>query len=218
MKIFSTAQMKEADRVTIKKAEITSLELMERAATKVFQVIHQKMQGAPVPIHVFCGLGNNGGDGLVLSRLLLEHGYHVTTYIVNFSKQRSPEFLANYDLLKNKAPTWPIQLKSDEKLPEIKVTDMVIDAIFGIGLTRPLQPWVASLVRHINAANCFVLSVDIPSGLYMDKVPKADEAVIYASLVIAFQLPKLIFFLPETAKYIQDIEVIDIGLDSAYIQ
>ncbi|WP_299221987.1 NAD(P)H-hydrate dehydratase [uncultured Aquimarina sp.] len=217
MKIFSATQMRKADEVTIQSQKITSLELMERAATQIFNVLHQRLQGAPIPIHVFCGIGNNGGDGLVISRLLVEHGYHVKTYIVNFSDKRSEDFLANYDRLKAIGAEWPIQLKSEEDLPDIKQQDMVIDAIFGIGLNRPLVSWVINLIKHINASRCFTLSIDVPSGLYADKAPDNPEGVIYASTAVTFQLPKLIFFLPETGQYSQDLEVIDIGLDRDFI-
>ncbi|WP_299311485.1 NAD(P)H-hydrate dehydratase [uncultured Aquimarina sp.] len=217
MKIFSATQMRKADEFTIQSQKITSLELMERAATQIFNVLHQRLQGAPIPIHVFCGIGNNGGDGLVISRLLIEHGYHVKTYIVNFSDKRSEDFLANYDRLKAIGAEWPIQLKSEEDLPDIKQQDMVIDAIFGIGLNRPLLPWVIILIKHINASRCFTLSIDVPSGLYADKAPDNPEGVIYASTTVTFQLPKLIFFLPETGQYSQDLEVIDIGLNRDFI-
>ncbi|MBQ4802333.1 NAD(P)H-hydrate dehydratase [Aquimarina sp. MMG015] len=217
MKIFSADQMRKADEVTIQSQKITSLELMERAATQIFNVLHQRLQGAPIPIHVFCGIGNNGGDGLVISRLLVEHGYHVKTYIVNFSDKRSDGFLVNYDRLKGIGVEWPVQLKSNEDFPEIKQQDMVIDAIFGIGLNRPVVPWVINLIKHINASRCFTLSIDVPSGLYADKAPDDPEGVIYASTTVTFQLPKLIFFLPETGQYSQDMEVIDIGLSREFI-
>ncbi|KAA1245513.1 NAD(P)H-hydrate dehydratase [Aquimarina sp. RZ0] len=217
MKIFSAAQMRMADEFTVASQKITSLDLMERAATQIFNMLHQRLQGAPIPIHVFCGLGNNGGDGLVVSRLLIEHGYDVKTYIVNFSNNRSKDFLENYDRLKSILSEWPIQLKSDDNFPVIKKDDMVIDAIFGIGLNRPLLPWVISLIKHINASRCFVISIDVPSGLYADKVPDDPEGVIYAATTVTFQLPKLIFFLPETGQYSRDLEVIDIGLDRDFI-
>ncbi len=213
MKIFSAQQMRMADEATIKSQNISSLELMEQAASRTFDLIHNKLQGTPMLIHVFCGIGNNGGDGLVISRLLIEHGYHVKTYIVNFSDNRSKDFLANYDRLKEIANEWPVQLKSEEDFPEINYQDMVIDAIFGIGLNRPLVPWVVSLVKHINQSNCFTLSVDIPSGLYPDKLYDDPNGVIFANITVTFQLPKLIFFLPQTGVYTQDVEVIDIGLN-----
>ncbi len=218
MKIFSAQQMRMADEATIQSQKITSLELMEHAATKVFNFIHKRLQGAPIVIHVFCGLGNNGGDGLVISRLLVEHGYTVKVYIVNFSDNRSKEFLANYDRLKEIAKEWPLQIKSEDDFPEIKSNDIVIDAIFGIGLSRPLLPWVILLIKHINSSRCFVISVDVPSGLYADKTPDDPQGVVFANITITFQTPKLIFFLPQTGMYTQDLEVIDIGLNQNYLQ
>ncbi len=217
MKIFSAQQMRMADEATMATEKITSLELMERAATQIFNLIHNRLQGSSIPIHVFCGLGNNGGDGLVVSRLLQEHGYKVKTYIVNFSDNRSKDFLTNYDRLKEISKEWPIQLKSEADLPEIHQQDMVIDAIFGIGLNRPILPWVLALIKHINAARCFTLSVDLPSGLYADRVPNDPEGVIFAGVTVTFQLPKLVFFLPQTAMYTRDLEVIDIGLDRDFL-
>ncbi len=217
MKIFSAQQMRMADEATIAKQQITSLELMERAATQIFNLIHNRLQGSQTLIHVFCGIGNNGGDGLVISRLLKEHGYNIQTYIVNFSDKRSKDFLVNYDRLKEISKEWPIQLKSEEDVPDIKPQDMVIDAIFGIGLNRPIVPWVVSLIKHLNTSRAFVLSIDIPSGLYADKTPNDPQAVIYANVTVTFQLPKLVFFLPQTGRYTQDLEVIDIGLDREFL-
>lgn len=217
MKIFSAQQMRMADEATMISEKITSLELMERAATQIFNLIHSKLQGSPVFIHVFCGLGNNGGDGLVVSRLLVEHGYNVKTYIVNFSDNRSKDFLINYDRLKEIAKDWPVQLKSEEDFPELKREDIVIDAVFGIGLNRPLVSWVVSLLKHINGSRCFTLSIDIPSGLYSNKAPDDPDGVIFADITVTFQLPKIIFFLPQTGMYTQDLEVIDIGLDRNFL-
>ncbi len=217
MKIFSAQQMKMADAATIQSEQISSLELMERAATNVFNLLHNKLQGSPTPIHVFCGVGNNGGDGLVISRLLLEHGYTVKTYVVNFSDNRSEEFLDNYDRLKAISKEWPAQLKGVEDFPEISKNDIIIDAIFGVGLNRPLVPWVVFLIKHLNFSNCFIVSIDIPSGLYANKPPDDSEGVIIASVTITFQYPKLVFFLPETGIYSRDLEVIDIGLDPVFL-
>lgn len=218
MKLLNLSHLQEADRITVQNQGISFLDLMERAGQSIFQLMHERLQGAPLPIHVFCGLGNNGGDGLVVARHLLEHGYHVTTYIVNFSTNRSKAFLANYDRLKEISKEWPIQIKSEDDFPKISANDMVIDAIFGIGLNRPIELWVQNLLKHINVSRAFKLSVDVPSGLYADKAPDNKEAVIYANTCLTFQTPKLVFFLPETAGYIQDLEILDIGLDKEYLQ
>jgi len=217
MKIFSTQQMRMADEATMNTENISSLDLMERAASQIFGLLHNRLQGAPVPIHVFCGLGNNGGDGLVISRLLVEYGYQVKTYIVNFSDNRSKDFLTNYDRLKEIAKEWPIQLKSDKDFPQIQSQDIIIDAIFGIGLNRPIVPWVLSLIKYINQLRCFTISVDIPSGLYDYKLPDDPEGVIFASVTVTFQLPKLVFFLSQTAGYTDQLEIINIGLNQQFI-
>ncbi|WP_034892461.1 bifunctional ADP-dependent NAD(P)H-hydrate dehydratase/NAD(P)H-hydrate epimerase [Gillisia sp. Hel_I_29] len=217
MKIFDVKQLAEADKVTMEKQNISSLELMERAAGLVFEDIHSKLQSAQIPIKVFCGIGNNGGDGLVIGRLLLEHGYQVTMYVVNYSNNRSDNFLQNYDRVKDITNDWPKLLKSENDFPEIGKNDFVIDAIFGIGLNRAMENWVGKLVEHINISNAFVLSVDMPSGLFSDKIPTQEDRVIKANVTISFQAPKFVFFLPQTSDYVGDLQVIDIGLDREYL-
>lgn len=217
MKLLGYSQLKEADQITVKNQNISFLDLMERAGTAIFKLIDHRLKGAPVPIHIFCGLGNNGGDGLVIARHLIEHGYHVTTYIVNFSSNRSEAFLKNFDRLKEIGNDWPIQLKSEKDFPVIKPNEIIIDAIFGIGLSRPIDRWVKKLIQYINKSQSFVIAVDIPSGLCLGKAPEDKEAVIYANSCLTFQLPKLVFYLPETAIYVQDVEVLDIGLDKNYL-
>ena len=101
MKVFSKEQIYEGDKLTAERQKISSTDLMERAGTQIFNWMHTKMQGAQVPIHVFCGIGNNGGDGLVLARHLITHGYNVNTFIINCSDKRSKDFLINYDRIKN---------------------------------------------------------------------------------------------------------------------
>ena len=93
MKLFSGEQIYAADKFTIEKQEISSDVLMERSAVQIFNWIHTRMQGASVKIHLFCGIGNNGGDGIALARHLQEHGYDIAVYVVNYSKTRSKDFL-----------------------------------------------------------------------------------------------------------------------------
>lgn len=217
MKILTARQLSEADKETIEKQNITSEELMERAATRVFEEIHKRLEGAPIPIKIFSGIGNNGGDGLVIARHLIQHGYHVTVYVVNYSDKRSEDFLANYDKLKEVTRDWPELIKKTEDFPEIKTGDFVIDAMFGIGLNRPIKGWLADLVKLINKSQAFILSIDMPSGLFSDKIPAKDAAVIEANFTLSFQAPKLVFFLPETMDYVGDLQVLDIGLDREFL-
>lgn len=217
MKIFQVKHLAEADQVTIKKQEITSAQLMERASTAVFREIHKRLNHEQIPIKIFCGIGNNGGDGLVVGRLLLEEGYNVKIYIVNFTKERTPDFLLNYNRIKDMGEPWPTLLTSEEDFPVLTSKDFVIDAIFGIGLNRPPEGWVAALIQHINKSNAFVLSIDMPSGLFSAKIPAEGDAVINANYTLTFQAPKLVFYLPQTAGYAGDIQVLDIGLDREFL-
>ena len=217
MKIFSVKQVYDADKFTIKKQQITSEQLMERAAIQIFNWIHSRMQGAQAKIHLFCGIGNNGGDGLVLARHLNEHGYNLDVHIVNYSDSRSEDFLINLDRLKEKG-IWPNFLNEGATFPAIAQEDVVVDAIFGIGLNRAPDDWVKNLIGHLNNSQAFILAIDMPSGVFMqDMVPSSDGA-IRANYVLTFQVPKLAFFLPQTGIFVEQWEILDIGLDWEFLQ
>lgn len=217
MKLFSKEQIYEGDRLTTERQKISSTDLMERAGTQIFNWMHLRMQGAQVPVHIFCGIGNNGGDGLVLGRQLIVHGYNVKIYIVNYSDTRSKDFLINYDRIKNTTKDWPIILNSADEFPQIGVDDIIVDAIFGIGLNRAPADWVKTLFQKFKASKAFTLAIDIPSGLYADRVVTDKDAVVLANFTLSFQSPKLVFFLPETARYTEQWEVLDIGIDKDYL-
>ena len=216
MKLFNADQIYAADKFTIEKQQITSDELMERASIQIFNWLHMRMQGAQVKIHLFCGIGNNGGDGIALARHLQEHGYNIAVNVVNYSKTRSKDFLINLKRLKDRK-IWTTFLEAGTDFPEIDSDDIIVDAIFGIGLNRPPDTWVVDLMEHLHKSEAFILSVDIPSGLYTNKVPIDDKAVVKANHVLSFQAPKLVFFLPDTGVYSNQWEVLDIGLDQEFL-
>ena len=217
MKLYNAKQIYKADQISIKKEEIVSSELMERAAIQLFNWIHLRMQGAPVKIHLFCGIGNNGGDGIALARHLLDHGYDISVYVINYSEKRSKDFLINLDRLKARK-YWPKFMSSDDELPEIGKDDIIVDGIFGIGLNRTPDDWVAKVIQHLNKSEAFILSIDIPSGLFIDQGSENLEAIIKSNFVLSFQSPKLVFFLPQTGPFIEQWEVLDIGLDPEYLK
>lgn len=218
MKIFSAEQLYEADKITVEKQEITSEALMERAGMQIFNWLHQRLKGAPVPIRIFCGIGNNGGDGLVVGRLLIEHGYNVIVYVVNCSDKRSKNFLINYDRIKNVTKKWPILMKGEDDFPEVNAEDIIVDAIFGIGLNRCPGGWVKKLIQYLNESKAFKLAIDIPSGLFSNWPLEDKDAVLKANHTLTFQTPKLSFFLPETAPFVSNFDVLEIGLDIDFIQ
>lgn len=215
MKILSGEQVRAADAHTIASQKISSDELMERAGQALFEWLHAQLNGSPVSFIILCGIGNNGGDGLVLARHLVEHGYEIQVYVVNYSDKRSEDFLINLDRLKDRK-IWPQILKEDSLFPDIPEGSILIDAIFGTGLNRKPDPWVSRLIQHINSCKATVVSVDIPSGMFTDR--NSDENhVVHAGYVLTFQSPKLVFFLPSTGPFCGEWVSLDIGLDEAYL-
>jgi hydroxyethylthiazole kinase-like uncharacterized protein yjeF len=217
MKIFSKEQIYHGDTLTTQRQNISSTDLMERAGTQIFNWLHARMQGAQVPVHIFCGIGNNGGDGLVIARHLITHGYNVHVYVVNCSDKRSKDFLRNYDRIKTVTKNWPTLLSCKEEFPEINRDDIIVDAVFGIGLNRPADDWIKALFQHFRKSGAFTLAVDMPSGLYANKEPEDENGVVWANHTLSFASPKLVFFLPNTARFTQQWEIIDIGLDTEFL-
>lgn len=216
MYILTGEQVRKTDQYTIQNQGIKSDDLMERAGTALFNWLHQQLQGAPVTVHLFCGIGNNGGDGLVVARHLAEHGYSVEVYIVNYSDKRSADFLTNLDRLKDRK-IWPHVLSKKDIFPSIPKDDVIVDAIFGTGLNRNPDEWVIKLIAHINASQAFILAIDIPSGLFTDIAIGNPQGIVRASVVLSFQYPKLVFFLPETGPYCGYWAILDIGLDQEFV-
>lgn len=217
MYILSSQQIAQADKATIKKNGITSTQLMERSAQLCFQWLHNRIEPKDVKIHVFCGIGNNGGDGLVISRYLIENHYNVTCYVVNYSSKRSEDFLINYERLKNFG-NWPEVISSENKFPEISSDDLVVDAIFGSGLSRNPEGFTKKLILHINQTDAFTLSIDLPSGLYSNQTVTDKESIIKANHVLTFQYPKLAFLLSDNKNFVESWELIDIGLDDEFVE
>lgn len=217
MYILSPKQTASADKATIKNKGITSVDLMEHAATSCFQWLHNKLQGENIKIHVFCGIGNNGGDGLVIARLLHKYNYRVNCYVVNFSDKHTEEFLINLKRI-NDIGLKAINIKSENDFPEINANDYVVDAIFGNGLTRNPEGFTKKLIQFLNNKKVFTLAIDLPSGLFGDKSVTDADTILKATHILTFQTPKMAFLLPENKDFVNTWEVIDIGLDQNYIK
>ncbi|HEU4472486.1 MAG TPA: NAD(P)H-hydrate dehydratase [Flavisolibacter sp.] len=212
MNIYTAQQLRAWDAYTIEHEPISSLGLMERAAAACVGWIgvHDWKDRNFI---VICGKGNNGGDGLAIARLLLARGYRLSVYVLATGKPGSPDFEAN---LKNLHPAGIVKLiLSTNDFPPLREEDMVIDAMFGSGLQRPLEGLAATLAAYLNRLACTVISIDLPSGLFMDG-PSAGEAIVHASYTLTFQAPKLALLVQDNASYIGDVHVLDIGLHPGY--
>lgn len=213
MKIFSAAQIKKWDEFTIQHEPINSIDLMERAATACYRWLIEN-NFAEKQYRIFCGKGNNGGDGLAIARLLIQNNCPVTVYILEFGNIGSTDFQTNLERL-YQFTTDIHFIQSADFFPEIKKDDLVIDAIFGSGLNKPLEGISAALVDHINTSGATVISIDLPTGLYADKSSK-ENIVIKATHTLSFQNYKLAFLLPENDMFCGNVHLLNIGLHKAF--
>jgi NAD(P)H-hydrate epimerase len=186
---------------------------MERAAQRCADwIIHREYTGRPVKI--FCGKGNNGGDGLAIARLLIEKGYHPVIYILEFGAKGTDDFQLNLYRL-HQQPTDIHFIQSADFIPEINKQDIVVDALYGSGLNRPLQLLSADVVRRINLSGATILSIDVPSGMSIDK-SSLGHVIIQADYTLTFQALKLCFLVAENAAWFGRVVVLDIGLHPQY--
>ena len=215
MKILSAAQTRELDQATMREQDLTSAQLMERAAQALLFWFYGEYGHGRVPADtlLLCGPGNNGGDGLALARLLHEARYAVRVALLPADKQ-SADWQHNRQRLPEAVPVHEI---SAENLPEIPADTVVIDALFGSGLSRPLTGLAAAVVAHLNAAPARVLAVDMPSGLFADAPQPADSPVVRAAHTVSFGLPKLAFLLPQNAGFVGEWQMEDIDLSADFI-
>lgn len=211
MKIFNVAQIRQADEMTVAKQNISYNDLMERAGNEVFLWLKRQFPDKETVFHVFCGQGNNGGDGLVVARLLHADNYKVVVDVTEEVGTPTPDFTANLKKI-NEAG---IQYNQNTVYEYEKGRLVYIDALFGIGLTRELNDTIKQVINKINNREAIIVSIDVPSGMFMDK--KTNFAV-KSDVVLTFQFPKLALYLPDNAPFVKEVAVLDIGLDNGFIK
>lgn len=210
MRIMSVDKCKEIDRYTIEEVGIPGLVLMENAAGEVCgNIINYGDK-----FLIFCGNGNNGGDGLAIARKLLIENKDVTVAIVNSADNYSKDFLVNLDILK-KLTNNIIYIKEDGDIESLKNRiekyDVVVDCIFGVGLNRPLNDFYIKLINNINKESRCIVSVDVPSGLNANS-GEIMGASIVADITYTFEVIKRGFIEYKALSYLGRVEVLKIGI------
>jgi len=217
MKILSSHQIRTADSFTIEKEPIESSDLMERAACSLANSF-VKLFPAPEPVVIFCTTGNNGGDGLCLARLLHQRGYTIRVVVLQISGFKpSEDFKLNEYRLK-KLPVAIFYPKKATDFPNLPDNNIVVDALFGSGLNRPIAGLAGAAVDFINLSQCRIVAIDLPSGLYADKATPPQSKVVCANYSLSFELPKLAFLLPDNEHFVGKWQTIPIGLDASIIE
>lgn len=219
MKILTSQDLRNIDMATCERQKISSIDLMERAATQISCEIISRFFPSR-RIVVIAGPGNNGGDAIAVARMLIEQGYRrVEIFLFNVTGKLSHDcneerkrliMLDNIDFT---------EITREFTPPYLGPEDVVIDGLFGSGLNQPLQRGFVSLARYINESGAYVISIDLPSGLFTEWNNQLSlRDVIHANLTLTFQLPHLPFFFKETAAVVGEWKLLDIDLDEDKIK
>lgn len=215
MKILKAQQIKDWDQYTIVNEPISSFELMNRAGEQLFEYIARSYNFQHYTI--VCGNGNNGGDGLVIAQLLYKHQFEVSVIILkgNYSDECKMQLKLSSQL------SIPItEIENSEQIESLifDSNTCIIDAIFGIGISRPVDGLAAQLIQRINSLNAYTIAIDLPSGLSPDcKFESNINNTIKANETLSIQLPKLAFMFPENDLFVGKFHLIDIGLSKEFI-
>jgi len=211
MKIFKADQVRQIDAYTIEHEPIKSIDLMERASVRLagWYVRHFHTDQT---VLIFAGPGNNGGDALAMARLLADRQFRVKCFLLEFGSP-SGDFTLNKKKLEAQKKVEVAKIRAGDSLPEIHKKDVVVDGIFGSGLSRKVSGFPAEVIQHINKKASTVIAIDIPSGLFGEDNGSNDyQSVIRASYTLTFQFPFLSFFFEENDSSVGQWKVHNIKL------
>ncbi len=218
--VLTAAEMREADRLAIEDAGIIGLVLMENAgravAERALELIAEQDDALVV---VVCGRGNNGGDGFVAARHLAQRGIDVRCLVAARRSEVSRDGATQLEIADTLGiPITEVVGHVDEDVADLlAAADLIIDALFGVGLDRPILGLAAELIGHINESDAAVLAVDLPSGVHTDTGRVLGAAVV-ANATVTFAFPKRGLVVYPGAAYAGDIEVVDIGIPRAVVE
>lgn len=213
MKLLSVNQIKAWDQFTIQSEKISSIDLMERASMSFVDWYLSIYKDKSIPVHIFCGNGNNGGDGLAIARLLTDKLYKVKVHIVNFATVNTLDFNKNLDRLKDYNH---IEISCQEEyLPDINVNSIIIDSLLGTGTNKPVTGNLEHIIQYINSLPNKTISIDVPSGLPADGM--AIGTAVTSDVIFTFQIPKKSFFLEANEAYCKSWVLGDIHLNPDFL-
>lgn len=217
-KIFNVEQIRRLDAFTIANEPISSIELMERASIAFVKWFTAHFDSEN-PVCIFAGLGNNGGDGLAIARLLANENYPVEVNVIWYSETTTDDFRVNYERLPQRVIRKEIRSIDEINSIQPDTSDkntIIIDALLGSGLSRKPEGLLEEVIQYINQSSLRIVSVDIASGLYADKTTH-HSVVVNPYYTIAFQIPKLAFLIPENSNRVGDWKLVEIGLSPQFV-
>lgn len=212
MKLFTTKQIAALDKYTIENEPISDIDLMERASLQITNWLVQKFS-TERKLLFFAGPGNNGGDALAIARQMADLDFACEVYLVDLGRELKGSSAINRHRLELQQKVKISTIKTINDFPELSETDIILDGLFGSGLTRTLEDLAAEIVQKINDGQNKVISIDIPSGLMgEDNSENNTENIIQADFTLTFQFPKISFLFAENEKFVGKWEVLPIRL------
>ncbi len=214
MKLLTAKQMRELDRMAIEDRKIPSLDLMERAGIGVANSVKGFVKRDDGEVVIVVGPGNNGGDGLVVARYLLDADYGVTVLMLTSSSNLSPDSRVNWErlaVLTTKIFTIDDAISLVTHRPTMMRASCIVDAVLGTGLNKDVRGLAASAIDAMNSSGAPIIAVDIPSGLSADTGFALGRSVV-AEMTTTFAFPKVGFLLGEGPQYVGKINIVDIGI------
>ena len=216
MKFFPTQAIKEIDRYTIDNEPVASIDLMERAARALASALLERYAGRSFAL--FCGPGNNGGDGLAVARMLHDAGCCAAAWLINPKGKLSPDCAVNLKRLQETAVT-VYEVNDGFIMPALGCGTVIVDALFGSGLNKPVSDGLfACVIEAINASECEVVAVDMPSGLMGENNDPQHTTIVKADLTLTLQFPKMSLLFAENACNVGEMRILDIGLSQEGIE
>ena len=215
--LLNSDQTKLADEFTILKRFMLPIDLMEKASRAFVNIFKARFKNKDMKISIYCGTGNNGGDGLAIARLLKDDAYeNISLKLLLFTGDPCANFSSNMKRL----PSTGIDITeiADNSEFHEESADVLIDAILGSGLNRPVSGYLFRLINHLNDLGKITVAVDVPTGFPSEGKINLKDGILKADLTISFQRPKINFFFPESAGFLREFAVADIGLDENFIQ
>ena len=219
IKVVAAEEMREMDRYTIKDVGVPGVVLMENAGAETAMVILDLLEDVENPlVHIFCGKGNNGGDGFVIARHLSNNGIEVIVFNLVEEKEIKGDALINYKIVKKMdIPITFIRKPADlTKYEELESPDIIIDALLGTGIKGAVRGFVKDAIDFINDLDIPVLSVDIPSGLNAN-TGDVDGSAIAAEATVTMALPKRCHLFYPAKNFVGDLYIADIGMPARVI-
>lgn len=216
MKIFTVENIRSADQYTIENEPVSSVQLMERASSLCVEWIFSNCKHHTKFV-IFCGNGNNGGDGLAIARMLYLKGFDIDVFINKEQLKFSDEALINYKRLKDISG---ISLRDFNETSTYNFDEktVIIDALFGTALSRNPEGIFKTVIEVLNSKNNPKISIDIPSGLFANQMNDENSTIFKADYTLTFQFWKKTFLHPETGNFAGKVIVLDINLVQEFIE